>query len=70
MLKDLYHWTLSLAGRKAAEVWLAVIAFVESSVFLIPADVLYVPMALARPERELDVAIVSVAPHRPGASPP
>lgn len=51
MLRKLYAWTLSLAGRKAAEVWLAVIAFVESSVFLVPADVLFVPMALARRER-------------------
>jgi membrane protein YqaA with SNARE-associated domain len=27
------------------------IAFVESSVFVIPAEVLFVPMGLARPER-------------------
>jgi membrane protein YqaA with SNARE-associated domain len=49
MLRKLYDWTLSLAARKSAEVWLAVIAFVESSVFLVPADVLYLPMALAKP---------------------
>lgn len=46
MLRRLYDWTMSLAARKSAEVWLAIIAFVESSVFLVPADVLYVPMAL------------------------
>ena len=51
MLRRLYDWTLSLAARKSAEAWLAVIAFIESSVFLVPADVLYLPMALARPER-------------------
>ncbi|MBN9011392.1 MAG: DedA family protein, partial [Rhizobiales bacterium] len=45
MLRRLYDWTLALAARKTAEYWLAVIAFVESSVFLIPADVLFVPMA-------------------------
>jgi membrane protein YqaA with SNARE-associated domain len=59
MLRKLYDWTLSLAARKTAELWLAVIAFVESSVFLIPADVLFLPMALARPERAYRYAIVA-----------
>ena len=59
MLRALYDWTLSLAARKTAELWLAVIAFVESSIFLIPADVLYLPMALARPERAYRYAIVA-----------
>jgi membrane protein YqaA with SNARE-associated domain len=59
MLKSLYNWTLSLAARKSAEVWLAVIAFVESSVFLIPADVLFLPMALARPSRAYRYAFVA-----------
>lgn len=49
MLRRLYDWTLALARRKTAEVWLAIIAFIESSVFLVPADVLFLPMALARP---------------------
>ena len=59
MLRKLYAWTLSLAGRKAAEVWLALIAFVESSVFLVPADVLFLPMALARPERAYRYALIA-----------
>ncbi len=59
MLRKLYHWTLSLAARKTAEVWLAVIAFVESSVFLVPADVLFLPMALARPSRAYRYAAVA-----------
>ncbi len=50
MLRRLYEWTMSLAGRQTAEIWLAVIAFVESSVFLVPADVLFVPMVIARTE--------------------
>ena len=41
MLRKLYDWTLSLAGRPRAEYWLALIAFIESSVFLVPADVLF-----------------------------
>ena len=59
MLKRLYDWTLSLAARKSAEVWLFIIAFVESSVFVIPAEVLVVPMGLARPERAYRYAVIA-----------
>lgn len=59
MLRKLYDWTLSLAARKSAEWWLAFIAFVESSVFLVPADVLFLPMALSRPDRAYRYAIVA-----------
>ena len=59
MLRKLYDWTLSLAARKTAEMWLAVIAFIESSVFLVPADVLFLPMALARPARAYRYAFVA-----------
>jgi membrane protein YqaA with SNARE-associated domain len=61
MLRRLYDWTLSLAARKSAEVWLAVIAFVESSVFLVPADVLFLPMSIARPERAWRYAFIATA---------
>ncbi|RWM22695.1 MAG: DedA family protein [Mesorhizobium sp.] len=59
MLRGLYDWTLSLAAKKSAEWWLAFIAFVESSVFLVPADVLYLPMALSRPDRAYRYALVA-----------
>jgi membrane protein YqaA with SNARE-associated domain len=59
MLRRLYDWTISLASRKSAEWWLAIIAFVESSVFLVPADVLFLPMALARPERAWRYAFIA-----------
>lgn len=59
MLRKLYDWTLSLAARKTAEVWLAVIAFIESSIFLVPADVLFLAMALARPTRAYRYAAVA-----------
>ncbi len=61
MLRRLYDWTLSLAARKTAEVWLAIIAFIESSVFLVPADVLFLPMGLARPERVYRYAFIATA---------
>lgn len=59
MIRRMYDWTLSLAVRKSAEAWLGVIAFIESSVFLVPADVLFVPMALARPERAYRYALIA-----------
>jgi membrane protein YqaA with SNARE-associated domain len=49
LIRRIYEWTLRKAVAPAAEAWLASIAFIESSVFLIPADVLFVPMALAKP---------------------
>ena len=59
MLRRLYDWTLSLAARESAEAWLTVIAFIESSVFLVPADVLFLPMVLARPARAYRYALVA-----------
>lgn len=59
MLRRLYDWTMSLAARKSAEWWLAIIAFIESSVFLVPADVLFLPMALSRPDRAYRYALVA-----------
>lgn len=59
MLRALYDWTLSLAARKSAERWLAIIAFVESSIFLVPADVLFLPMSLAKPSRAYRYALVA-----------
>lgn len=59
MLKNLYDWVLSLAARKSAEAWLAFIAVIESSVFLVPADVLFLPMAIARPQRAYRYALIA-----------
>ena len=59
MLRRLYDWTMSLAERRSAELWLAVIAFIESSFFLVPADVLFLPMALARRDRVWRYALVA-----------
>lgn len=59
MLKRLYDWTLSLAARKSAEWWLAFISFLESSVFPVPAEVLFVPMGIAKPERVYRYALIA-----------
>lgn len=59
MLRRMYDWTMSLAARKSAEKWLAIIAFIESSIFLVPADVLFLPMALAKPEKAYRYAVIA-----------
>ena len=51
MLRRLYDWTMNLAGHRHALWALAVVSFVESSIFPIPPDVLIVPMVLAARER-------------------
>ena len=60
-MKKLYDWVLALSARKSAEIWLAAIAIIESSFFLIPADVLFLPMALARPQRAYRLAFIATA---------
>lgn len=57
MLRRLYDWTLRWAGSRHAPVALGTVAFVESSVFPIPADVLFVPMCMARPEKAMRYAL-------------
>lgn len=59
MIRGLYDWTLSLAGRKNAMTLLAIVAFVESSVFPIPPDVLILPMILAAREKAWKIAAVA-----------
>ena len=51
MLKSLYDWTMRLAERPTAEIRLFVIAFIQSSIFLVPAEVLFLPMAIANPQK-------------------
>jgi membrane protein YqaA with SNARE-associated domain len=49
MLRPLYDWMMRLAASKNAVAALAIVAFIESSVFPIPPDILLIPMILARP---------------------
>jgi len=51
VLRRLYDWTMDLAARPYALWALAVISFVESSIFPIPPDVLLIPMILAARQR-------------------
>ena len=58
MLKGLYDWTMNLAGHRHALAALALVAFVESSVFPIPPDILIIPMVLAAREKAWRIALV------------
>lgn len=47
-MRALYEWTMDLAAHKHARWGLALISFVESSVFPIPPDIILIPMVLAQ----------------------
>lgn len=59
MIRRLYTWTMSLAEHPRAVVALAIIAFIEASVFPIPPDVLLIPMILAAPQNAWRYALVA-----------
>ena len=59
MLRWLYDWTLSLAARRDALWALAIISFIESSIFPIPPDILIIPMVLAARHRAWLIALVA-----------
>ncbi len=61
MIKALYDWTISLAEHPRALWALALVAFIESSVFPIPPDILMIPMIIARPNRAFVIAGVATA---------
>ena len=59
MLRSLYDWTMGLAAHRHALVALALISFIESSVFPIPPDVLMIPMVLAARDRAWLIALIA-----------
>ncbi len=59
MFRQLYDWTLSWARSRHAPAAMGTVSFVESSVFPIPADVLFIPMCVARPDRSMQYATIA-----------
>ena len=49
LTRKIYDKTLDLASRPNALAWLFAIAFIESSFFPIPPDIMIIPMVLATP---------------------
>lgn len=60
-VRRLYDWTLSWAEKPQGTLALFAIAFVESSCFPIPPDVLLIALCLGRPQRALVFAAVCTA---------
>ena len=61
MLRRLYDWTLDLAGHRHALWALFFVAVIESSFFIVPPDVLLIPMVLAARNRAWLIAGVCTA---------
>jgi membrane protein YqaA with SNARE-associated domain len=59
MFQRLMLWTRSLAKSRHAEAAMGTVSFVESSVFPIPVEVMFLPMCLARPERAMRYALIA-----------
>ena len=59
MFRRLYDWTLRWSSSRYAELAMATVSFVESSIFPVPAEVLFVPMVLSRPERAMRYAFIA-----------
>ncbi len=51
MIRKAYDWMMRLAAHHNAAWALALVAFIESSVFPLPPDALLIPMGLAKPKR-------------------
>ena len=67
MLRALYDKTMALADHPRALWVLAFVAFIESSVFPIPPDVMMIPMILAAPRRAWIIAGVATLSSVAGA---
>ncbi|MCC9624513.1 DedA family protein [Thalassospira sp. MA62] len=58
MIRSLYDWTMSLAAHRRAGLALFCIAFIESSFFPIPPDILLIPMIIAAPTKAWRYAVL------------
>ncbi len=61
IVKRLYDWVLSWADTRYGTPALAILAFTESSFFLIPPDILLMALSLGKPKRTFYFAAVCTA---------
>ena len=59
MIKKLYDKCVKWAAHKYANHLLAFVAFIESSFFPIPPDVMIIPMTVAKKEKFLKIALIT-----------
>ena len=57
-----YDWMINMASNEHAMYFLVVVAFIESSFFPIPPDIMLIPMVLAAPQKALFSAARSHLP--------
>lgn len=67
MIRALYDWVFALARHRSANTALAVVSFIESSVFPIPPDVLLIPMVLADRAKWIRYALICTVASVAGA---
>ena len=59
MIKKLFDKCIDWASRKYANYFLAFVSFIESSFFPVPPDVMIIPMAVAKRDRFLKIALIA-----------
>ena len=59
MFKKLYDKSIELASNKRANLYLAIVSFIESSFFPIPPDVMVVPMVLSKKYSYLKIFLIA-----------
>ena len=59
MFNSLYKKCLNLASHKSSKYYLAVVAFVESSFFPIPPDVMVIPMVISKKKDFIKIFLIS-----------
>jgi membrane protein YqaA with SNARE-associated domain len=60
MLKKIYDKCVEWAGHKFANPILAFIAFLESFIFPIPTDVMFIPMVIAKRTKFLKISLIAI----------
>ena len=59
MVQSVYDWMLRMADSPYAMYFLAMVAFIESSFFPIPPDIMLIPMVLAMPDKAWKIASIA-----------
>ena len=59
MFTQLYNKCLKLAAHKYSNYFLATVAFLESSFFPIPPDVMIAPMAIAKKSQFIKIFLIA-----------
>ena len=59
MFNTLYKKCLELAARKSSKYYLALISFIESSIFPIPPDVMVIPMVISKKNDFIKIFLIA-----------